>query len=116
MVRTTGEAFDHFDNRLIALSLVRNDITEVAIFDKSGVPLHASEFLYRKELMVIRGHFRPPTKVTKEAIEYSFEQFKEESSEPDKCMPAAELTMENLNRFGPITDQEYLDRVRLLMP
>ena len=114
MVRIKGEAFDHFDNRLIALSLVRNDITEVAIFSKDGIPMHASEFLYRKELMVIRGHFRPPTKVTKEAIEYSFEQFKEESEEPDKCMPAAELTMDNLNRFGPITDAEYLDRVRLL--
>ena len=114
MVRVTGEAFEHFDNRLIALSLVKNDITEVAIFDKDGIPVHASEFLYRKELMVIRGHFRPPTKVTKEAIENSFEQFKEESEQPDKCMPIAELTMDNLNRFGPITDQGYLDRVRLL--
>ena len=114
MVRTKGEAFDHFDNRLISLSLVKNNITEVAIFDETGMPLHASEFLYRKELMVIRGHFRPTTKVTKEAIENSFEQFKEESPNPEKCISAAEMTMENLNRFGPITDREYLDRVRLL--
>ncbi len=86
MVRTKGEAFDHFDNRLISLSLVKNNITEVAIFDETGRPLNISEFLYRKELMVIRGHFRPTTKVTKEAIENSVEQFKEESPNPDKCI------------------------------
>ncbi len=114
MVRTKGQAFDHFDNRLISLSLVKNNITEVAIFDNQGVPLHASEFLYRKELMVIRGHFRPTTKVTKEAITNSFEQFKEESDDADRCIAAAEMTMENLNRFGPISDEAYLDRVRLL--
>ena len=115
MVRTKGPAFDHFDNRLLSLNLVRNKLTEVAIFEKDGNPIHASEFLYRKELLVVRGHFRPTTLVTKDAFKNSFEQFKlETEGEPEKCMLAAEMTMENLDRFGEISDKQFLDRVELL--
>jgi hypothetical protein len=115
MIRTKGEAFDHFDNRLLSLYLVKCGLSEVAIFDHNKDSLHASEFLYRKELMIVRGHFRPPTKVTQDAFETSFEQFKkEENTDPEKCLLVAEITMENLKRFGPMDIKDFLDRSDML--
>lgn len=115
MIRTSGEAFENYDNRLLCLYMVKNKLTEVAMFDSTGVSIHASEFLYRKALMVVRGHFRPPTLVTQDAFEKSFDQFKnEKDADPEKCRIVAEMTMDNLTRFGPLNEREYLDKADML--
>ncbi len=115
MIRTNGEAFLNFDNRILCLYMVKNELTDVAIFNHQKLSIHASEFLYRKDVMVVRGHFRPPTLVTKDAFEKSFEQFKNEpGADPDKGRLMAEITMENLLRFGPLDEQDFLDRTDML--
>ncbi|MEL6122840.1 MAG: TonB-dependent receptor, partial [Bacteroidota bacterium] len=115
LLRTTGDAFAHFDDRLSCLYLVKHDLTEVAMFDHNKVSRHPSEFLYRKDLMVVRGHFRPPTLVTMDALNKSFDQFKNEpNSDPDSCRLVAEITMDNLQRFGPLDTKDFLDRTEIL--
>ncbi len=115
MVRVSGPAFDRYDNRLLCLYLVKNGLSEVCIFDANKQSLHASEFLYRKELMIVRGHFRPPTLVTKDAFESSFEQFKRETgNRPEACELLAEITMDNLTRFWELNEQDFLDRTDML--
>lgn len=115
MIRTSGSAFETYDNRLLCLYMVKNKLTEVAIFDQNKLSIHASEFLYRKDVMVVRGHFRPPTLVTQDAFTKSFEQFnREENADPKKGRLLAEITMDNLLRFGPLDEQDYLDRTELL--
>jgi len=115
MLRTTGDAFDIYDDRLMCYYLVKHDLSEVAIFDSKKKSIHASEFLYRKELMVVRGHFRPPTLVTQDALTKSYGQFeKEEGANPDKCRLVAEITMDNLTRFGELDERDYLDRTDML--
>lgn len=115
MIRTKGEAFANYDNRLLSYYLVKSGLTEVAIFDKNNNSIHASEFMYKKELMIVRGHFRPPTKVTVDAFRSSFLQFKgEPNTDPNNCLLVAEMTMENLKRFGPINERDFLDRADML--
>jgi hypothetical protein len=115
MIRTVGEAFNHFDNRLLSLYLVKSGLTEVAMFDSTKNSVHASEIIYRKELMIVRGHFRPPTKVTEDALKTSFEQFKsEKDTDPNNCLLLAEMTMENLKRFGPLNEKDFIDRADML--
>ncbi len=115
MLRTTGEAFTIYDDRMMAFYLVKHHHSEVAIFNKNKVSVHASEFLYRKELMVVRGHFRPPTLVTADALKKSFDQFKKEKgAHPDKCLLVAEITMDNLNRYGKLDEKDFLDRTEML--
>ena len=63
--------------------------------------------------MVVRGHFRPPTLVTQDAFNKSFVQFKE-SGDSEKCRLVAEITMENLKRFGDLDFRDYLDRTEML--
>jgi len=115
-IRIAGPGFDGVDNRLLNLYLVKHDITDIAIIDRHKNSVHASEFLYKKDVMVVRGNFRPPTLVTDNVLEASFEQFKkEEKVNPEKSIMMTELTMDYLRYdTGVIEDQDFLDRTELL--
>ena len=77
LLRINGKDFNFFDKRLISLYLIKHKLTNVTLFDINKNSIHASEFLYKGSLMVIRGNFRPPTIVTQDVIRSSFEQFKD---------------------------------------
>ncbi len=116
LLRIYGEDFDYFDRRLLSLYLIKHKLSSVAMFDVNKSSIHASEFLYRHSLMVIRGNFRPPTLVTLDVINSSFKQFKEETEAPDsKLTLMMELTMDYLKtETGEINEQDFLDRADML--
>lgn len=115
MIRLNGPDFNDVDNRLLSLFLVKHGLTEVAMFDKTKKSIHASEFLYKKSLMVVRGHYRPPTLVTVDVLKSSYIQFKKESNvDPEKCEMVVEMTLENLKSDGEIDHIDFLQRVDLL--
>jgi hypothetical protein len=115
MIRLTGPDFEQIDNRYLSLLLVQFGHTEVAMFGPDGQNIHGSEMLYKKSLMVARGHYRPPTLVSLDAIDSSFRQF---ISEPDvesgKAHIMCELTLDNLMDEGEISKEDFLDRARAL--
>ena len=115
-IKATGPAFDHVENRLLSLYLVKHGLTEVTMFDENKESIHASEFLYKKALMVVRGNFRPPTLVTKDVVKSSFEQFKKEDFvDPDRAYDMAEITLDYLkDSNGSIDDKDFLDRTELI--
>ena len=97
LLRIKGPDFQHFDNRLTTFYLVKYGLTELAIFDENRKGIHASEFLYKKSLMVVRGNFRPPTNVTLDVFKTGFEQFKNEPYiDPNLSYIIAELTLDYL--------------------
>lgn len=116
MIRLHGPAFNDFDNRLAALELVKQGLTRVTLFDTEGGPLHASEFLYKKCPLVIRGNFRPATLVSEDMIKTAAQQFKSEQDvEPRRTVVLIELTLGALrNREGEIDSADFLDRVHLI--
>lgn len=115
MIRLTGPDFREVDNRLLSLFLVKHDLTEVAMFDKNRQSIHPSEFLYKKSLMVVRGHYRPPTLVTVDVLKSSYIQFKKEPNvDPEKCEMVVEMTLENLKNNGELDHTDFLQRVELL--
>lgn len=116
LLRLTGPSFTHIDNRLLSLYLVKHGLTEVTIFDEKGNSIHASEFLYKKSLMVVRGNFRPPTLVTKDVFMSGFNQFiSEEEVDPEKAFMITEVTMEYLFKDkGRIDESDFLNRADLL--
>ena len=115
-IKATGPAFEHVENRLLALYLVKHGLTEVTMFDEHKESIHASEFLYKKALMVVRGNFRPPTLVTQDVVKSSFEQFlKEDFVDPDRAYNMAEITLDYLqDSNGTIDDKDFLDRTELI--
>ncbi len=115
MVRLTGPDFDDVDNRLLSLYLVKHDLTEVAMFNADRKSIHASEFLYKRSLMVVRGHYRPPTLVTEDVLKSSFRQFKKDPKvDPDRCEMVVEMTLENLKNDGEIDFNDFIERVNLI--
>jgi hypothetical protein len=116
LIRLTGPDFSHVDNRLLSLYLVKYGLTEITMFDEHSQSVHASEFLYKKSLMVVRGHFRPPTLVTMDAIAGSFEQFKESEKIGDsQAEVITELTIDYLNaEKGQLDEKDFLDRSDLI--
>lgn len=115
MIRLTGPDFEHVDNRLLSLMLVKHGLTDVAMFGPDGRNVHASEFLYKKFVMVVRGSFRPPTLVNLDMIRKSFQQFRKEPDvDPSSAFLLTEITMDNLTADGELDERDFLDRADLL--
>jgi hypothetical protein len=55
MIRFAGPAFGGVDNRLMALQLVREGLTEAAMFTAQGEAIQWAEVLYNKAVLVQRG-------------------------------------------------------------
>jgi len=115
MVRLTGPDFEEVDNRRLSLMLVKHKLSEVAMFNEDGQNVHASEFLYKKNLMVVRGSFRPATLVNMDMIKTAYKQFREDTGpESNKCFLLTEITMDNLMSDGDLDEKDFLDRADLL--
>lgn len=115
MMRLNGPDFDHVDNRILCLYLVKHGLTEVSMFDENGKGKHASEFLYKKDLMVVRGHYRPPTRVTLDVFKSGFEQFvNEEEVVEENARLVTEVTLDYLKEDGEIDEEDFLSRAKCL--
>jgi len=115
MIRLEGSDFWHVDNRLLCLYIVKYGLTDVAIFNKDKRSIHASEFLWKKDLMVVRGHYRPPTTVTLDVFSSGFKQFKNESEvNEDSAYIISEITMENLLIDGQVDNDDFMARADCL--
>jgi hypothetical protein len=75
LLRIQGEDFNFFDHKLLALYLIKHRLTNVTMFDPQGKSVHASEFLYKNALMLVRGHYKPPTLTTLDALKHCYSQF-----------------------------------------
>ncbi len=116
MIRFSGPYFSKVDNRLVALELVRKGMTPVAILDKKGMPIHASEFVYKKEVLVVRGSYKPATARSLDRLNTATAQFHSQMSKSSRGMEVVtELTLCKLQKVtGKVEEQDYLDRVDLL--
>lgn len=103
------------DNRLLSLWLVKHGLTDITLFDPRGRSTHASEFLYRKAVMVVRGSFRPTTLVNEDMLRAGYKQFRsEENIDPAKSFLLTELTLDNLQSSAELNERDFLHRATLL--
>ena len=115
MIRLSGPSFESIDNRWASLMLVKHGLTNVAIFGPDGRNIHASEFLYKKHVLVVRGSFRPITLVNQDMIKSSWEQFRsQEGVDPRKAYLLTEITWDNLSSNGEVDEEDFLHRATLL--
>ena len=115
MVRLTGPDFEDLDNRLLALWLVKHKMTNVAMFGPDKKNVHASEFLYKKHVLVVRGSFNPPTNMHLDMIKQAYEQFRSaDNVDADRSFVITEMTMDSLCGEGGMDEKDFLDRSELL--
>ena len=118
MIELSGIAFRDVDNRLMSMKLVQLGLSGAAMFDPSGAVLQPSEVLYKKNVLVERGSFRPVCHVNMDMLRSARENF-----ERDLGLPAStgdvvelmELTMRNLREEGGEVDRaDFLARADML--
>ncbi len=115
MVEFSGIEFRHVDNRLISLNLVQLGLSEAAMFGPNGVVIQPSEALYKKNILVERGSFRPVCLTNTDIIHAAREKFTTENGVEDSdILVLMELTMNNLMATGTIDPQDFLARAELL--
>ena len=115
MFRISGPNFDHIDNRLMALRLVKNGLTKLGMFGPTGDVMQPSEALHNKNVLVLRGRFRPPTKVNVDMLESGVAQFKNEPDVDAKSLLAlVELTLADLQFGDEIDEEDFMHRADIL--
>jgi len=115
MLRLAGPDFEHVDNRLLSMQLVKNGLTDAAMFGPDGNVLQASQALYKKNILMLRGRFRPLTHVNLDMLKMGLKEFrKEEDIEVDRIQILFELTLKDLSAEGKIDEKDFLDRVDII--
>lgn len=115
MIRFAGPAFAHIDNRLMALQLVRQGLTEAAMFTADGETIQWAEVLYKKPVLVQRGSFHPVTTATLDVLERALEQFLQDPGlEGESPVVLMEMTLRHLTSGEVIDEQDFLHRADTL--
>jgi hypothetical protein len=115
MFRLNGPDFSHVDNRLMSLKLVKNGLAQATMFSPDGQVLQAFDALYKKDVVVLRGRFRPVTKVNMDMLTTGLKQFQEEPDvDPQNTLLLCELTLSDLTSTGYLDEKDFLDRADIL--
>ena len=99
MIDFAGPAFASpaFQDRLVALELVRSDLADAALFGADGEILQASDVLYRKPVFLSRGTFDPITRLNLDMLDQGQKAFaKDFGAEAEGHLEICEITMHNL--------------------
>lgn len=114
-INFSGPKFDKVDNRLMSLQLIKNGMTDAVMFGPDGNNILPARILYKKNILALRGSFRPVTKVNIDMYEKSFEMFLNENKvDPERTETIFEITLSNLRAEGEIDEEDFMDRARLL--
>ncbi len=116
MINFSGPRFMYVDNRLMSLYLVKNGFTDAVMFGPDGNNLLPAQQLYKKNILTLRGSFRPVTKVNMDMFEKSVDLFcKDKKVDIEKTKIIFEITLSNLRgEKGEINERDFLDRTELL--
>lgn len=99
MVDFSGPAFEAsvFQDRLVALELVRSDLSDAALFGANGEIWQASDVLYKRPVLLNRGSFDPITRVNLDMIDKGRASFIEDfGAKAENHIEILEITMHNL--------------------
>ena len=116
MIQMNGPDFQQVDNRLLSLQLVKRNFTDAVIFGPDGQNLQASNVLYKKNILAIRGSFRPVTKVNIDMIMNGYNMFiKEQRVDRQNLQVLFEITLNNLRAdTGDVDEKDFIDRADIL--
>lgn len=114
-INFSGPAFKDVDNRLMSLFLVKNGMADAVMFGANGQNILPANTLFRKNVLLLRGSFRPVTVVNIDMYQNSLQQFLAKNETTiDKTVVIFEITLNNLLALGAVDEQDFLDRADLL--
>jgi hypothetical protein len=115
-INFSGPLFKTVDNRVMSMELVKNGMTEAVMFGPDGNNILPARVLYKKNILAIRGRFRPVTKVNEDMIDKSIEIIShQEDYKSEENLTVFEITLSNLRTpNGDIDELDFIHRATLL--
>ena len=114
-INFSGPVFKGVDNRIMSLELVKNGFTEAVLFGPNGQNILPAAALYKKNILALRGRFRPVTKVNEDMYVKSLNLFLEEKKvKEENTIVIFEITLADLENKGEIDEKDFMDRAKLL--
>ncbi|QIT54278.1 TonB-dependent receptor [Aquisalimonas sp. 2447] len=115
VVHFSGPYFEEVDNRRMNVQLIRSWLTRAVIFNPDGNVVVPGELFFRKPVLVIRGLFKPVTKVNADMMLAGQQQFdKLAAVDHDDTVSLAEVTMSSPTAADETDDADLLERADLL--
>lgn len=111
-----GPYFEDIDNRAINLHLIRSWKTRAIVFKADGSVGVPAEMMYKKNLLTIRGSFRPVTNLNVDMIEQGKRAFFErEGVDESNTLTIAEISMNDLRGHdNQVPEEDLVQRVQCL--
>ncbi len=111
-----GPYFEEVDNRAINLHLIRSGKTRAIMFRPDGTVAIPSNLLYKKNVLTIRGSFKPVTKLNVDMIEQGEVAFSElPDVNADNTVVLAEISLNDSSGVDAGAEEgDLIARVRLL--
>ena len=120
-IKVMGPGFREQDDRLWPLELVKRGLSEVILFGTDGHLLSPKDSFYKKNILVSRGSYRPPTHLNMDMIntgkglfldKVKNHQKPKDGKEPLLIIP--EISMSKLKERGKVISEDFLARVDIL--
>ena len=111
-----GPFFEEVDNRAINLHLIRSWKTRAIMFKPDGSVIVPAEMLYKKNVLTIRGAFRPVTRLNVDMIEQGLEFFtRMDGVTRDNSVALAEISLNDARGHDlHVPEDDLIARVSLL--
>ena len=111
-----GPYFEEIDNHAINLHLIRSWKTRAIMYRPDGSVMIPAEMLYKRNVLAIRGSFRPVTRLNVDMITQGLKTFTElEGVTCDNSVALAEISLNDLQGNDlMVSEADLIARVRLL--
>ena len=104
-----GPYFEEVDNRAINLHLIRSWKTRAIMFRPDGSVVTPAEMLYKKNVLTIRGTFRPVTRLNVDMMEQGLKFFtKMQGVTVENSVALAEISLNDLHGNDLMVSEEDL--------
>ncbi len=115
-VEFQGSYFEDIDNHSINLHLIRSWKTRAVMFCPDGLVVTPADILHRKNVLAIRGSFRPVTRLNLDMIEQGLKRFVElDGVTEENSIALAEISLNDLQGNDlMVSEADLIARVCLL--
>ncbi len=112
LIEFRGPTLGAVDNRLMALELVKANLTTAVMFDPSCRIVIAADAFYKQSVLALRGRFRKAMPLDMERVVDAGTRFLEQDGVTDgKVLRLAEITMAKPSRTHAVDTADFLARI-----
>ncbi len=115
-IEFTGPSFEDIDTRVLNLHLIRSWKTRAIMFKPDGNVIIPAEMLYKKNVLTIRGTFRPITLLNEDMINQGMKFFTQmDGVTRENSIALAEISLNDIQGNDlKVSEEDLIERVSVL--